>query len=325
MADPREVTVDGVAETRPDGHQLEAQLTPGETTAAIVTTDVALPVGLGPPVPQLSSLLSVRPLQTPKPPAQAARGHAGSGGASRRVRSPSVQDLCFAAHRGDTASIEALLDQVRLDDRGKPVEDGVAAVDVNGTNARGLGALHWAVAGSQHAAVALLLERHADVNLKDRAAGSARAALHYATDCLMLELLLQAGADYDTQDAAGRTAAQHHAERKRKELSDFVRFAPSMSFCRTQRAGSCAPASSIGDATRVHLTTACAFVRACAHVCRSTIGLRTVAWLRAVDPRNGDVACCPQTPTPGPSEHYEVQNLQWLERAPCLRLPLSWH
>ena len=247
MADPREKTVDGVAhdsgapelaisETRPDDHQLEAQLPPGETTAAIVTADVALPVGLGPPVSQLSPFLSVRPLQTPRPPVQAARRLAGTAAASRRVRPPSVQDLCFAAHRGDTALIEALLVQPLLDDGGKSVEDGVAAVDVNGTNARGLAALHWAVAGSQHAAVALLLERKADVNLKDRAAGTARAALHYATDCLMLELLLQAGADSKAQDAAGRTAAEHQAARKHKELSDFVRLAPSMSFCRIHRA-----------------------------------------------------------------------------------------
>lgn len=224
------------------GSEQEPQLTAGETVALVATTDVALPaakqsdfapVKLGSPVSQPSPFLSVRPLQTPAVPVQAVRRGAGTAGSSRlRVRVPSTQDLCFAAHRGDMASIEALLSHRtldRLDDRGELMEDGVAVLDVNATNVRGLAALHWAVAGNQHAAVALLLERNADVCLQDRSdgTGGGRAALHYATDCLMVELLLQAGADHKVKDAAGRTAVQHHTERKRTELSNFVRLAPS--------------------------------------------------------------------------------------------------
>ena len=122
------------------------------------------------------------------------------------------------------ASIEALLTRRtldRLDNRGELVEDGVAVVDVNATNARGLAALHWAVAGNQHATVALLLERNADVCLKDRSTGTdgSRTALHYATNCLMLELLLHAGADHKAKDASDRTAAQYHSQRKRQNMA----------------------------------------------------------------------------------------------------------
>lgn len=207
-------------------------LTALETRAVVAATDVALlpaergrAVTLGSPVSQPVSFLSVHPLKTPVVPRRTGHGVAqqSNKASARPMRPRSVQDLCFAAHRGDTATIEALLDRpVRLDDGGELEEYGVAAVQVNESNARGLTALHWAVAGGRHAAVALLLKRNADVDLKDRSVRAGRTALHYAADCLMLELLLQAGATHEAEDVAGRTAAQYHAERKRPELSDFV-------------------------------------------------------------------------------------------------------
>lgn len=211
----------------------EQELTLAEPAALAAATEVALPlpVKVGPMVSQPASFLEVRSLRTDPTHKRGTRAKgapvAEVDSSPRRVRSSSVQTLCFAAHRGDTATIENLLDRpVRLDEHGELGEYGEAATQVNATNARGLAALHWAVAGRQHAATALLLERNANVSLKDTNTRIGRTALHYATDCLMLELLLQAGADHEAEDALGHTAAQHHAQNQRTELSDFVSLVP---------------------------------------------------------------------------------------------------
>jgi len=242
-------------EPEPEGEQpaqepvLEPEPEPEiDVVAVVARSDVALPVKAGPELSQPASFLSVRSLHTATTKGGAgderphderderpARGTGHSrfpfdtSGRSRASRTdlwrrppprsprpPRVHDLCFAAHRGDLAEIEAVLFEP---------EQRPEGVKVNATDARGLSAMHWAVTGNQHAAVSLLLERGADVNLPvggGATGGTGKTALHYATDCLMIELLLQAKADHSVIDASKRTAAEHHAHCKRVDLGIFV-------------------------------------------------------------------------------------------------------
>lgn len=99
--------------------------------------------------------------------------------------------LAEAARRGDVASVQNLLRQ---------------EVDVNGWDAGGTAALHWAVHLGDQALVELLLDAGADINAANR---YGQAPIHIAVqqhDAAMVKRLLAAGADKEKVDGAGETA-----------------------------------------------------------------------------------------------------------------------
>lgn len=99
--------------------------------------------------------------------------------------------LAEAARRGDVASVQNLLRQ---------------KVDVNGWDAGGTAALHWAVHLGDQALVELLLDAGADINAANR---YGQAPIHIAVqqhDAAMVKRLLAAGADKEKVDGAGETA-----------------------------------------------------------------------------------------------------------------------
>lgn len=99
--------------------------------------------------------------------------------------------LAEAARRGDVASVQNLLRQ---------------EVDVNGWDAGGTAALHWAVHLGDQALVELLLDAGADINAANR---YGQGPIHIAVqqhDAAMVKRLLAAGADKEKVDGAGETA-----------------------------------------------------------------------------------------------------------------------
>eukprot|EP01047_Picozoa_sp_COSAG01_P052435 COSAG01_NODE_5515_length_4208_cov_9.547578_3_plen_276_part_00 len=161
------------------------------------------PLEVSEPVVPLTTAAETPMLALPEPePEQEPERTQASGAPQRRVSqslmytgyTATAQQLYFAAYRGDMTALRRCLDDgIPVDLRKQPY---------------GQTALHWAACGLQLSAIELLLGRGADVNAACE--GDGRRALHFATDWVLAEVLLRAGADCSAVDKEGRTPAQYH-------------------------------------------------------------------------------------------------------------------
>jgi ankyrin repeat protein len=159
------------------------------------------PLEVPEPAVPLATAAETPMLTLPEPEPEPERTQA-SGAPQRRVSqslmhtayTATAQQLYFAAYRGDMTALRRCLDDgITVDLRKQPY---------------GQTALHWAACGLQLPAVELLLGQGAEVNAACE--GDGRRALHFATDWVLAEVLLRAGADCSAVDKEGRTPAQYH-------------------------------------------------------------------------------------------------------------------
>ena len=98
-----------------------------------------------------------------------------------------------------------------------------AKVDINALNAEGLSSLHWAVINGNIEVTKLLIEKGANIEIKDSGCGS--SPLLFACQngrTKIVKFLIEKGADINTKNSKGSNAIHFAAQSGKTEIVDFL-------------------------------------------------------------------------------------------------------
>ncbi len=96
--------------------------------------------------------------------------------------------------------------------------------DVNVKNDAGVAPIHLAAAGQDSEVIEKLIAAGADVNAKD--SGTGGTPLHWTTSVEIAEILIAAGADLSIKNDNGKTPAEHHEDSTFIDLAEFFKNLP---------------------------------------------------------------------------------------------------